>query len=191
MGVGDGPAYFFRVCGEAPISGGSRLGQKSENMVAKAINETEELPEPAEEIVEEPAAVEPGAPVPGKRQLGVKEPIVFKWKILGESEGVILTLFKGVEREEVDAQLDRLQKEGYYKNLRAVDINEKVVQPKPPAPPTPVSARKPAVKKKPPAEKKAKESPKTKPAAKEKPKAKAAEAKPAKKKAVAPKKKKR
>lgn len=113
-------------------------------MVAKAAKENEEVVEPVEEVEEIPVEPEAGVPAPGvKRQLGVKEPIIFKWKILGASEGVILTLFKSVEREEADAQLERLGKEGYYKELRIVDVNEKVVQPKPP-PPKPAGAKPPA-----------------------------------------------
>lgn len=118
-------------------------------MVAKAAKENEEVLEPVEEVEEivvEPEAVAP--PAPGvKRQLGVKEPIIFKWKILGASEGVILTLFKSVEREEADAQIERLGKEGYYKDLRIVDANEKVVQPKPPPPPKPAGAKPPVAPK--------------------------------------------
>lgn len=88
----------------------------------------EESAEPAVELLE-PSA-EAGAPRPGKRPLGTKEPIVFKWKIVGQSGNVVLTLFKAVEREEIEAQLERLTKDGYYTNLRILDNNERVEQPK-------------------------------------------------------------
>ena len=74
----------------------------------------------------------PAVAVAGKKSLGAKEPINFKWKLVGLSQGVALTLFKSVEREEIDAQLERLQKDGYYTELRILDINEKVLQPNPP-----------------------------------------------------------
>lgn len=78
----------------------------------------------------EPVAGEAVPPGPGaKRSMGAKEPIPFKWKIIGSSGRFILTLFKSVEREDADAQIERLQKDGYYTNLRVVDINEKIEQP--------------------------------------------------------------
>ena len=68
-------------------------------------------------------------PIAAKRSIGPKEPIPFKWKIVGMADRYILTLFKSVEREDADAQLDRLTKEGYYTDLRITDINEKIEQP--------------------------------------------------------------
>ncbi len=82
----------------------------------------------AADLGELPAAPAAG-PVPGKRALGVKEPIIFKWKLIGTSQHMTFTLFKAVEREEVDAQLERLQKEGYYTDLKILDADAKVVQP--------------------------------------------------------------
>lgn len=80
-------------------------------------------------ILPDAPVAEPGAiPVGGKR-IGVKEPIPFKWKIIGSSGRYILTLFKSVEREDADAQIERLQKDSYYTDLRVVDINEKIEQP--------------------------------------------------------------
>ena len=70
-------------------------------------------------------------PVPGKRALGVKEPIIFKWKLIGTSQNMALTLFKSVEREEAEAQLDRLQKDGYYTELKILEAEAKVEQPLP------------------------------------------------------------
>jgi hypothetical protein len=60
---------------------------------------------------------------------GAKEAPPFKWKLIGESQGAIITLFKAVERVEVETQHDRARSEGYYSNLRVVDISEKIVQP--------------------------------------------------------------
>ena len=85
------------------------------------------------ELVELPAApvVAVVGPVPGKRALGVKEPIIFKWKLIGTSHNMALTLFKSVEREEAEAQLDRLQKDGYYTELKILEAEAKVEQPLP------------------------------------------------------------
>lgn len=86
----------------------------------------------AADLVELPAAlVTPAAagPVPGKRALGVKEPIIFKWKLIGTSHNMTLTLFKSVEREDADAQLERTQREGYYTDLKILDADAKVEQP--------------------------------------------------------------
>jgi len=88
------------------------------------------LLDPAVELIELPAAV-PAAhgPVAGKRALGVKEPIIFKWKLIGTSHNATLTLFKSVEREDVDAQFERTQREGYYTDLKILDADAKVEQP--------------------------------------------------------------
>ena len=40
----------------------------------------------------------------GKKTLGQKEVIPFEWKLIGDAEGYSLTLFKAIEREEVEAQ---------------------------------------------------------------------------------------
>lgn len=89
-----------------------------------------ELDEPVAEEEELPPATDEAAPPSAKRSIGAKEPIVFKWKLLGSSDGVILTLFKSVEREEIEAHLERVAKEGHYTDLRIVDVGEKVVQTK-------------------------------------------------------------
>lgn len=60
---------------------------------------------------------------------GTKEVIPFSWRLVGESDGFILTLFKSVDRDEAEAQLKRARADGYYVNLRVVDINEKIRQP--------------------------------------------------------------
>lgn len=86
----------------------------------------------------------PGAAQPapsGKKAIGVKEVPPFEWKLLGTADGYTLTLFKSVEREDSDAQLVRVRKDGYYKDLRVVDIDMKIVQPKRLRP-----AKKPATK---------------------------------------------
>lgn len=70
----------------------------------------------------------------GKRPLGTKEVIPFEWKLVGVSQGIVLTLFKAVERADVDAQYERVKREGYYTDLRILNINEEVKQPKPPKP---------------------------------------------------------
>lgn len=76
-----------------------------------------------------------------KRALGVKEPIEFKWKVLGSVPGAVLTLFKSVERMDADSQFERLTREGYYKDLQVVEALFKVEQP-----PQPKSAKKPVEK---------------------------------------------
>jgi len=98
--------------------------------------EPEELPAPDEVVEAVPELAEPleavaaVAPVAaGRKAPGTKEPIPFRWKLVGESGGVVLTLFKATQREDVDGQCDRVRSEGYYTNLRVVDINEKLVQP--------------------------------------------------------------
>ncbi len=73
-------------------------------------------------------AAKPG----GKKPLGAKEVPRFEWKLLGESHGMILTLFKAVDLAEVEAQLERVRKEGYYTHLRIVEADMKIKQPKPP-----------------------------------------------------------
>lgn len=86
----------------------------------------------AAELVELPvvlAAPAAAGPVPGKRALGVKEPIIFKWKLIGTSNNMTLTLFKSVEREDVDAQFERTLKEGYYTDLKILNVDAKVGQP--------------------------------------------------------------
>lgn len=89
--------------------------------------------EAVEEVAVEPAvgvpASAPGGPVPGRKSLGVKEPIVFKWKVVGRSANMNVTLFKSVEREESEAQLDRLTRDGYYTHLQIMEAAAKVEQP--------------------------------------------------------------
>ena len=73
----------------------------------------------------QPAAVPPRIIRKGP---GAKEVIPFEWKLVGESRGLTITLFKAIEREEVEAHLLRLQADGYYKKLRILDNNTKLKQ---------------------------------------------------------------
>jgi len=93
-----------------------------------AIGEFEE-PEVLEEG--DPGAAAPaGGAVGGKRSLGVKEVIPFAWKLIGRSGDLFLTLFKAIEREDVEAQLERVRAEGYYVDLRVLEANAPIKQPK-------------------------------------------------------------
>lgn len=74
-----------------------------------------------------PAAA-PVAPV--RKPLGTKEVIPFAWKVIGVSGEMVLTLFKSIEKEDSEAHLARLEKDGAYKNLRLVEADFKIVQPK-------------------------------------------------------------
>ncbi len=76
----------------------------------------------------------PGAPAaPATRRPNpAKEVIPFAWKLVGESNRSIVTLFKAVEREEVEAHYHRLIKDGYYKQLRVLTLDTVIKQPKPP-----------------------------------------------------------
>jgi len=86
----------------------------------------------ADTSLESKKADEPKKPAPtGKRPLGTKEVIPFEWKLIGISQNIALTLFKAVDRADVEAQYERVKREGYYTDLLIVDINEKVKQPKP------------------------------------------------------------
>ena len=79
------------------------------------------------EVVAELAAV--GVPpVAAKRVLGAKEPIVFKWKVVGTAQGTVVTLYKSVEREEADGHAERLGKEGYYRDVRVLEASATIVQ---------------------------------------------------------------
>jgi hypothetical protein len=76
----------------------------------------------------------PVVPSPPRRNYSVKEPPAFKWKIAGYVNGLTVTLLKAVERDEVEAQLERLQAEGYYRGVDIYPIEAKV-------PPDPLAAR--------------------------------------------------
>lgn len=95
--------------------------------------ETEEPVEVVEELEELPpeegpaTAERPAGPM-ARKPLGVKEVPQFKWKLIGRSAGLWLTLYKSVEQDDSQAQLERLRREGYYGELQVVDINAKVEQ---------------------------------------------------------------
>ncbi len=77
-----------------------------------------------------PAAESAPAPAVPRKAPGTKEVIPFEWKLIGDAGGLVLTLFKAVERDEVEAQMERLQRDDYYKNLRILGNLEKVKQPR-------------------------------------------------------------
>ena len=70
------------------------------------------------------------ATAPAKKPLGAKEVIPFAWKLVGTSHNTVLTLFKTVDRAEAEGQLARLQNDDYYTDLRVLEVDTKVVQPK-------------------------------------------------------------
>jgi len=110
--------------------------------VASSKNATKAIVEETKDAVKatppgNAAVVAGAAPVPGKKSLGPKDPPPFLWKLVGRSGHSILTLFKAAEREDADAQLARLSREGYYKDLQILDINAAVKQPKQPRQPAP------------------------------------------------------
>ncbi len=70
-----------------------------------------------------PVVSRPGS---GRKAPGSKEVIPFRWKLVGKSGGVVLTLFKAIQREEVEDQLRRVHEDGYYTDLRILEIDEKV-----------------------------------------------------------------
>lgn len=125
--------------------------KKEEAVIAPEETEAE-LPEVLEDGIVEPVGVgipasAPGGPVPGRKSLGVKEPIVFKWKVIGRSGSMFVTLFKSVEREEVEAQLERLTRDGYYTHLQILEASAKVEQPPQPKEPKKIAkAKEPAAK---------------------------------------------
>lgn len=109
-----------------------------DDRVAKSKSITTVEPEADEPVVAEtdelpPESLEPSEAAPGvvRKPLGAKEVIPFKWKLVGRGGDLVVTLFKSVEREDVEAQFERLSREGYYADLQILDINAKVEQPKP------------------------------------------------------------
>jgi hypothetical protein len=101
----------------------------------KAKAKTKSEPEPIDATPDASPEVVPGAPVidaapgPPKRSVGPKELPPFEWKVIGESYGAIVTLYKSIEREDADAQLERLERDGYYAKLRIVEAKEVIKQP--------------------------------------------------------------
>ncbi len=70
------------------------------------------------------------APPVARKPLGAKEVIPFAWKVIGVSGEMVLTLFKSIEKEDSEAHFARLTRDGAYKNLRLVEADFKIVQPK-------------------------------------------------------------
>lgn len=89
-----------------------------------APNGTAEVAEPSDGQKPRPARA-----AVARKGPGTKDVIPFSWRLIGESDGFILTLFKSADRDEAEAQLKRARADGYYVNLRVVDINEKIRQP--------------------------------------------------------------
>ena len=67
-----------------------------------------------------------------RRSLNVKEIPPFEWKLVGKSRGVFLTLFKAVSLEDVEAQLERVRRDGYYTEISILPLDEPIKQPRPP-----------------------------------------------------------
>lgn len=108
------------------------VGEEEDPPVTPDENEGTETADEAKSVIDggddQTNGSDSSSPVP-RRAPGTKEIIPFRWKLLGESHGAILTLFKSVERSETEAQYQRAHDEGYYSGLRIVDIDEKTVQP--------------------------------------------------------------
>jgi hypothetical protein len=103
------------------------VADPTDNNGAEALNGTDEQ-----------AASEKGKPKPpaastSKKVIGSKEVPPFAWKVVGRSGNTVLVLFKAVESADAEAQLARLRSDKYYKDLRVVDIDAKIVQPPKPA----------------------------------------------------------
>jgi hypothetical protein len=126
----DGESVIWRRLFHSRIQGGVAGMAAKTAAKGKDKEKDPELDEPIAEEEEAPPVADEAAPPSVKRSIGAKEPIIFKWKLLGTSDGVILTLFKAVEREEIEAHLERVTKEGIYTDLRIVEAGEKVVQTK-------------------------------------------------------------
>ncbi len=81
-------------------------------------------------VATNPVAAQPGANQPPvvRRGPGTKEVIPFGWKLVGEANGLALTLFKAIERDDVEAQEERVRREGYYLKLRILANDDPVKQ---------------------------------------------------------------
>ena len=64
--------------------------------------------------------------VSGSSAARKKEPPAFAWKLTGYADGLTLTLLKCVERKDAEAQLVRLEKEGYYTGLLITALTDPV-----------------------------------------------------------------
>lgn len=99
---------------------------------------------PASETESEGSAASTPASTAPKKPLGAKEVIPFEWKLVGHTGGMAVTLFKAVDRQDVEVQYERILRDGYYKDLKILDINAKVPQPKKPKSPKPAAEKKKA-----------------------------------------------
>ncbi len=98
-------------------------------VTAKADTQQDKVDGAKGAVVKPAEASTPSPPAaPLRRGPGTKDVPPFQWKLIGDCTGFSMTLFKSVEREEVEAQLERVRKENYYGNLRILDVNEKVRQ---------------------------------------------------------------
>lgn len=98
-------------------------------VTAKPDTQHDKVDEAKGAVVKPAQASTPSPPAASPRRgPGTKDVPPFQWKLIGDCTGFSMTLFKSVEREEVEAQLERVRKENYYGNLRILDVNEKVRQ---------------------------------------------------------------
>ena len=73
---------------------------------------------------------QPGQPTTARRAPGQKEVIPFEWKVCGfAADGYTLTLFKSIEKADSEAQLARLEADGYYYGLKLLKIDDEVAAP--------------------------------------------------------------
>ncbi len=98
----------------------------------KKTGEPPNAPNPAGAPAGGPAAAPAaGSPRPAhSRAPGQKEVIPFGWKVVGQSGGVALILFKSIERQDAEAHYERLAAEGYYQKLAIMENTAVVRQPK-------------------------------------------------------------
>jgi hypothetical protein len=85
-------------------------------------------PAPNEEEANESTGT--AASPPARKPGAAKEVPAFRWKLVGYSHGIPLTLLKCVERNDIEAQLERYQAEGYYSELTIHPIEAKIPIPK-------------------------------------------------------------
>ncbi len=73
--------------------------------------------------------IKAGAPAPApapRRTPGVKEVIPLAWKLVGTSAGTPVTLLKSIDRKDAEAQMARLELEGYYRHLAIYPVEDEV-----------------------------------------------------------------
>ena len=70
--------------------------------------EESQVQTPPDDDTDEVAAApqKPDAAKVGRKPAGTKEIVPFEWKLIGESHGLALTLFKAVAREDVESLLE-------------------------------------------------------------------------------------